>query len=492
MYRFFNQRCGFAIEKDGQVYTEPLIDKYVEYMLGHRKLEYSTVEKHIRAIHRYWVYSLYFQGGNNENFGKHIRGYQRALEKGFVVTKAVTNVELGLRTEREFFKSGKIKNLNFEFSALEKYFEYMINDDTDPLGDVDADELSWFYLDKTDMKALKAQERHSGGSGYGLKAAGIAREVLAPKVTFFTKYKKVKSEQDNDFAGGTDVFPFEHYDKLLEIANDRAKLLYLLCGAASARRSQALQLTKYDIDMRGKNVYLTDPTSDRAPIKDGKVFLDQPGRKTLLWNKHKIDFEVGKYKKISSKYPIPTLDSKDRSLFFIMPKYETMFFEIYQKFTKKINPNYPMIFQTQGESSDPIWLPSNASEQFNTNVEKLNDKFGLSINLTNGIHSLRHMFGTFMANMAHYLEATMPKRGDVEMPNKDIKNIVELFRAFTAKKMGHKFVSSVDRYFRPDEIVDLYVRDIIVENIELVNEFRNNIDFYPKEGPIKTSYSLGA
>ena len=184
--------------------------------------------------------------------------------------------------------------------ALESYFDFMINDDSKPLADAHLYDRTWFYLGKTDMKALKAQEKHSKGSGYGLKAEGIAREVLAPKLTFFTKYKNIKGESDNDPNGGIDTFPLEHYDKLLEVSDDRAKLLYLLCGAASARRSQALQLTKYDVDLMNRDVYLTDPTSDRAPLKNGKVFLEQPGRRTLLWDKHKIDFKVGKYKKISS------------------------------------------------------------------------------------------------------------------------------------------------------------------------------------------------
>ncbi len=488
MYKFFNKKCEFAIEKDGQVYTEPIISKYSEYMLGFRNLEFATVQKYIRAIHRYWVYSLYFPGGNSEDFGKHIRVYHNALKKGFAITKTVANKEFGIRTQRELFKSKKMADPSFEFLALESYFDFMINDDTNPLSDAHINNQAWFYLGKTDMKALRVQEKHSKGSGYGLKARGMARDVLAPKLTIFTKYKRIKAEQESDPVSGTDTFPLEQYDKLLEVADDRAKLLYLLCGAASARRSQALQLTKYDVDLKNKDVYLTDATCNRAPLKDGKVFLGQPGRRELLWGKHKIDFEIGKYKKISSKYPIPTLDCKDRSIFFIMPKYESMFFEVYQRFLKKINPRYPMIFQTQGESDDPIWLPSHVNKQFNRNVEKLNEKYSLSINLTNGIHSLRHMFGVFMANMAYYLEATLPKRGEIELPNKDIKNVVELFKVFAAKRMGHSHVASVDRYFRPDEIVDLYVRDIIVKNIEMVNDFRGNIDFYPKESPIKTNY----
>jgi len=467
---------------------EPTISKYSEFMLGFKNLEFGTAQKYIRAIHRYWVYSLYFPSDNSENFEKHIREYYNILKKGFVVTKTVVNKEFGIRTQREIFKSGKMADPSFEFLALEGYFDFIINGDSSPLSDADIDNQAWFYLGKTDMKALRAREKHSKGSGFGLKARGVAREVLAPKLTIFTKYKRIKPDKDNDPTGGTDTFPLEHYDKLLEVADDRAKLLYLLCGAASARRSQALQLTRYDVDLKEKDVYLTDATCNRAPLKNGIVFLGQPGRRTLLWDRHKIDFEVGKYKTISSKYPIPTLDCKDRSMFFIMSKYESMFFEVYQRFSKKINPRYPMIFQTQGESDDPIWLTDHVNRQFNRNVEKVNEKYGLNINLSNSIHSLRHMFGVFMANMAHYLEATLPKRGDIELPNKDIKNIVELFRVFTAKRMGHGHVASVDRYFRPDEIVDLYVRDIIAKNIGVVNDFRSNIDFYPKESLVKTNY----
>ena len=63
-----------------------------------------------------------------------------------------------------------------------------------------------------------------------------------------------------------------------------------------------------------------------------------------------------------------------------------------------------MVFQTKSDKEDNIWLPSNANDKFGKDIEKLKEKFpkySKKLNIKNKFHSLRHMFGQYIANIAY-------------------------------------------------------------------------------------------
>jgi len=180
--------------------------------------------------------------------------------------------------------------------------------------------------------------------------------------------------------------------------------LYLLCGAASARVGQALSLTKFDVDMQNKKVYLVDPRTNRVPFDQyGDALFGQKPRKELLAADYGIDFRAGKYKNIQFKYPIPFSNGP---LFWINEdKYKTLFFETLQEYQKSNtympemirHPRHPFLFTTQ--SGKRVHARETLS-RLKSSIRKAIRIMNYSKDISNlGLHSLRHMFGHAMAEI---------------------------------------------------------------------------------------------
>lgn len=469
MYRFIGNKCYFHAEKEDTEYYDLFIPHFSEFL--HRTKTHNTVKKYITAIHRYWLYSLFFP--NDESFTwldftfrDWLSEYEVALKKGFRVKMNCYGAQA--KSKGDYFVSKPVSNTGQEFAFLESYFKYLYDKDVNPLYELSQNEELVLFSGARDYKALDIKAKYGKGSGYGLKARGLARESLAERVTIFSEFKKRKKSYGKNHLYSNQVFPFALYDELLEIADDRSKLLYLLCGAASARVGQALSLTKFDIDMKNKNVYLVDPRSERVPLEpNGDALFGQESRNKLLAG-YKINFNTGKYLNIQFKYPIPVARTKKQDLFFIRDEYEKMFFEVYARYRNKIKDDYPMVFQTRSENKDNIWLPSNATDRFSRDIEKLKEKYpkyAKRLNLQNKFHSLRHMFGQFIANMAYMNSDKLNRDHTTRMPNLEIKNTIELYKEFCAKKMGHES-DAVEIYFNADFAVDSYIQMKIQEKHE--------------------------
>lgn len=465
MYKFVGKRCYFYVEKDGESYSEPFIANYTEFLM--RNYPVATIKKHITAIHRFWLYSLFFPNDSwlELSMDNYLDEYQEVLKNGMVINKVFADDETGFKTKKVYYESKPLKRTGFEFEALEKYYKYLQDEDLNPNYDLSENHDLVIFAGGKDYKSLDRKAKYGKGSGYGLKVTGLAREALAEKVTVFSRFKKYDKQSNGLY--GNRIFPFFLFDKLLEIADDRSKLLYLLCGAASARVGQALSLTKFDVDMRNKKVYLVDPTTNRVPVDQyGDALFEQRPRKELLADDYGIDFRAGKYKNIQFKYPIPVMSTTVQDLFFIQNKYRDMFFKTYARYVKTINDGYPMIFQTASNKPDNIWLPSNATDKLAEHIKKLQKMYSehaKHLNLKNKYHSLRHMFGTYMANLAYLKSGKVGGEHTTRMPDLEIRNTIELYKEFTAKKMGHNDPGSVEIYFRTDAIVDSYVIQRIQE-----------------------------
>jgi len=429
LYRFVGNNCYFYAEKDNEEYYDPFISNYSEFL--HRNKAHNTVKKHMTAIHRFWLYSLFFPNDSSFSwldfsFRDWLSEYETALKKGFHIK--MNCHESHAKTKGNYFSSKPLKNTSQEFAALESYFKYLNDKDINPLYELSKNDELLIFSGAKDYKSLDIKAKHSKGSGYGLKATGLARESLAERVTVFSEFKKRKKSYGKKHLEKNEVFPFALYDELLEIADDRSRLLYLLCGAASARLGQALSLTKFDIDMHNKRVYLVDPRTDRVPLdSDGAALFGQEPRNKLLAG-YKINFNVGKYLNVQFKNPIPIIRTAKQDLYFLKDEYREMFFAVYARYRNKIEDDYPMVFQTRSGNKDNIWLPSNASEKFGSDIEKLKKKYPKyekRLNLKNKYHSLRHMFGQFIANMAYINSDKLNRDHTTRMPNLEIKNTIE-------------------------------------------------------------------
>jgi len=481
MYRFVGKKCYFYVEKDDEEYYDPFIPHYSEYLS--RKRTRNTVKKHITAIHRYWLYSLFFPNDSSYtwlefSFRDWLSDYEEVLKKGFRIKMNCFSDDRRTKTIKDYFRSEPLENTGQEFAALEKYFKYLQDKDLNPLyGFSESDKLV-IFSGARDYRTLDIQAKHGKGSGYGLKAQGLVRESLAERITVFSELKERNRGDGSNILYGNKVFPFVLYDVLLEIADDRSKLLYLLCGAASARIGQALSLTKYDIDMHNKRVYLVDPRTTRVPLDPyGNALFGQKPRSELL-KEYRIDFNVGKYLNIQFKGPIPIIKTETQDLFFLQEEYRDMFFETYARYRNKIKDEYPMVFQTVSSKNNNIWLPSNANDKFGGDIDKLKErypKYAKYLNLQNKFHSLRHMFGQFIANMAYLNSDHLNRDHTTRMANLEIKNTIDLYKEFCAKKMGHKRTESTDIYFNADFAVDSYIQKKIQERHEFSSKMKRAI-----------------
>lgn len=464
MYKFVGKKCYFYVEKDGKHYNEPFVPHYSEFLM--RNLTVLAVKKHITAIHRFWMYSLFFPNDSwlELSLSEYLSEYQEALKRGIIIKKFFSDTDLEIKTSGVYFESKRLRDTRFEFEALEKYYKYLHDERLNPKYMLSKNHDLVIYSGEKDYKALDVKAKYSKGSGYGLKATGLAREALAERITLFSKFKKYNKRTNNLY--GNRIFPFFLFDKLLEIADDRSKLLYLLCGATSARRSQALSLTQFDVDMKNRKVYLIDPTTQRTPHdSQGEVLFGQKPRKELLAD-YGIDFRAGKYKHIQFKYPLPVLSTTAQDLFFIQDKYRAMFFEVYARYSKKINNKYPMVFQTISSRPHNIWLPSNADEKFKKHIKELKRLYPAHakyLDLDNKFHSLRHMFGAFMAGVAYLNSGKGSGEHTTRMPDLEIRNTIEIYKEFTAKKMGITS-DAVNVYFRTDFVVDGYILQRVQES----------------------------
>lgn len=478
MYKLIYGQCFFATEKNDIIYTEPFINDYVSYLTNSKNLAQKTIFSHVSVIYKYWIYSLFFSKEEDENLFNYLIRYKNALENGFKIEKDLYLKDFNTTKTLTLIKFKPTKQFCREFSTLEKYFLYIFNQDINP-SDLTTEIPVYFYTNKKNFKKMLIRDKYSKGVSYGLKAKGLMKSALLENITIFKEFKKMKPRTNQYRNQYKKIFPFKYYDKLLSIADNRMKLFYILCGACSARKGQALQLTKYDIDFKNKKVYLIDSRYNFTPLDEQfKPLNNQKGRYDLLKEKD-IDFYKGKYKLIASKYHIPTIDSNDNSLKFLFPKYRNYFFEIYLKYSKKIKSQYPFIFQTQSDDKHPILLPSNVSDFFKRDVKRMCEKYGIDyygehLDIMN-LHSLRKMYGSVMADIAIFQQAHFSKNSNIMLPNKEIINVYELIKIWTAKAMGHSNLKSLDVYFNTTEVSDIFIEQIIFQNMENINQFFNQI-----------------
>lgn len=470
MYYFVGQKCFFYAERQGIEFSDPYIADFTVYLFGQQK-EYNTVKRYVNAIHRFWIYSLFFPNVSwmELELEDYLEDYQEVLNRGFKITNQYFDEKIGANTEYTYFESEKTEDLYYEFSALESYYEFVYDKNLNPKYELTKDHELVIFTGKANYDALDRQSKHGKGSGYGLKAKGYVREALAEKETIFKRYKKFNKGKKKKPIGNM-TFPFVFFDRLLDISDDRSKLLYLLCGASGARVGQALSLTQFDVDPLNQKVYLIDPKTENVPIdEDGDILYGQESRKHLL-AKYGIDFRAGKYRRyIQFKYPIPTDASPIQSLYFIREKYRKMFFETYSRYIKKINRDYPMVFQTESSEPDNIWLPSGAVEKLNRHLKELSilyPKEAKLLKIKNKMHSFRHMFGTYIANIAYLKSNKLEEAHTTRLPNMHIVNTIELYKEFAMTKMGLVSPSSIEVYFRTDFIVDSYIQQSIQKDAE--------------------------
>lgn len=463
MYELINKSCYFYENIDGVEFTDPFISDFYKFKL--RKIEVGTLKKYITPIHKFWIYNLYIKPhrGNTTSLRQYLYEYQDiTMEKGFSIK---TTIEIdGISCSQTLYDFEK-KSDTSDFAALKEYYAFIFDETINPNYHlIENDALDYnIYTSMKDLKKLDKMAEYSNGSSYGLKARGLSRYLLAPTITIFdSMIKSKKRGKKNDSTPSYSkikAMPIEMFNALLQVTNsDRKRLLYLLCGGASARESQALCLTKYDVlaDTSGNNehiINLINPKSDDVPKNsNGVPFRKMLGRRDFLWENYNIDFEIGSYKYVGFKYPIPSRGETDRTLLFLpINNYEELFYNLYFKHIERTNINLPFVFQT---STPKLLLPSQAAKELTRDIEKIKERFPEFRDIhfiKGGFHAMRHMYGQTMAELAyHYQDLVNKKYKDADT----LPNMVERIKGLTMKKMGHSTPGSTDIYFKRTHIIE--------------------------------------
>jgi integrase len=319
-----------------------------------------------------------------------------------------------------------------------------------------------FKLSKN-IQSLNHTSKNSAHDGYGLKMGSLAQNAFANNVS-------ILPNQAKSVIGDIKAFPYQLFDELLQLASPRERLIYLLCGACSARISQALNLTLYDFDYENKNVWLIDPRSN------DQLGIHGIGRKQFLKDVYNVDASSDKlHCIIGFKAPIPLRFKERLPLHWISSLYRELFFETLSEC--KVVPEssriskHPFFFVT---STGNRLMPQQVDVTFKTHCKKLKQKFPeYRVQLDGlGLHSLRHMFGVMMATFQAFL-----------IMNDNKQNIpLDQVKIITKEAMGHRSLSSTDIYFnRPwhlnielgEHITKLFDNMLEVNKYTILEEEKN-------------------
>jgi len=238
------------------------------WMKQMRNLSDNSIKTFLKSMERFWEWSLYNPIGVRETFPSYQARYREALRSGFEISVKMKSewdeeddgIDVTVLKSKPLSKA----TINKEIVGINSYFYFT--------------EESKLIEDHRFINYL--HERHKAArsflAGVQIKKSSFALEATGSKLKYMPPYKIPKNRQRIKY------FPMELFDELLEMSKPRERLLYLLCGACSARIGQALNLTLYDIDYERQEVWLIDPKSDDFDISGYR-------RRQWLLDQYEID-----------------------------------------------------------------------------------------------------------------------------------------------------------------------------------------------------------
>lgn len=374
-----------------------------------RNCKPGTIYQFVKSMERFWVWSLYTDVQENENFPFYLARYMEANLSGYIITEKRFDeylddtIDLVIKNEKPKTKI----TINKELQGIKSFMHFV--------------DQSSFIENKNFIDIFYERQKSKKGflSALEIKKSSPFLDTFGKRKEHLKPYRMtVKSNK------AIKAFPHKSFDALLKIANPREKLLYLLMGSCSARIGQAVSLTLYDVDFGQNEVWLLDPTSDDKDIYGNN-------RNKWLFSKYGIDIKHDKEHNnltMQFKYPIPL---KNEPLYWINEKYRKLFFEtiyeyiddpkyIKEKLRKK---PHPFLFITRNGKR---LTPRSILNTFKSHIRKLNEAGHDIPDL--GLHSLRHMFGVVMSEI-------YAKTND------------EAVMFITKEAMGHEVLESTLKYF---------------------------------------------
>lgn len=410
------------------------LNRYFKYLNIVKKNAPLTIKDNMFAVYHFWLWTLVNELQETEDIQLYLARYLESMENGFSIINVIKLEEYNEEHEYQLYKCTpkKQSTINKEKASVEAFLKYM---KTPQIKDLQLEKNFFAYNKKA---------KYNKGSGYGLKMSKYLQTILIDDMP-------IVETKSNQVYGDLKAFPYKLFEPLLEIAEPRDRLLFLLAGACSARVNQALNLTFYDIDYTSKNVWLIDPRKNDQLGYHGK------GRKDFLMSEYYIDAKKDKaHKSFGFKYPIPTKFIARDPLFWLHKRYKGLFFKTLLEY-KPVpeharNPRHPFFFV---RSTGNRFTDSEINRKLEKYIKILIEKYPEYKYKLEGctMHSLRHMFGSVMAAV----EAKLVMKGN--------SIAADRIRSHTSYAMGHKDPKSTEVYFnRPWDLdVELgeYVQSLI-------------------------------
>lgn len=373
----------------------------------------NTVIKYMSSLERFWIWSLYNPVKENEKLPFYQARYREALKKGFEIVEKLSIYDREYETVIYSSKPLSKATINNQFAGIKSYFKF-----------IEEDSLMT-NQSKINKQYEKRKSENSFLSSIQAHQAKVTYELTAKKEEFLRSYRLTKRSSKNK-----KDFPFKYFDLLLEAAKPRERMIYLLCGACSARIGQTLNLTIYDLDYEKKDVWLFDPQGDDIDL-NGNVrsqwLLEEYGIDTIKDKPHSSN-------DLQFKYPIP---NEYEPLTWLDEKYIDVFFKALLDYTKSKyyvpesarTNRHPFMFVTQTGNR---LRSSELNRRMKTTARKIMEKHNIEEDLTvYSLHSLRHMFGHYMAKL---------------YANTGNDAIIKI----TQNAMGHSSLASTLIYFQLD------------------------------------------
>ncbi len=377
-------KVSIATMFNGELVTLMNSEDWYVWMKTIRDLSDNTISIFMRAMDRFWIWSLYHPIEVKEGFALYQGRYRDMLRSGYEITIRYKDEAFDDEVEFVVAKCDPLKKItiNKEIAGINSYFYF--------------NEESKLIDDHRFINYLYEKHRSAKGflAGVEIKKSSLALEAFGKRVKYLPPYKVAKNRENIKY------FPLELYDELLSIAQPRDRLIYLLCGACSARIGQALNLTMYDIDYDRQEVWLIDPKLEAPDIY---------GNRRSVWLKEEYGIDMQKANEhntpdLQFKYPIPRYHEP---LYWLNEeKYKKLFFETLVEYKKSKyfvsefarHPQHPFLFVTK--TGKRVHARDTLS-RFKSNIRKLVQKHPeYKEKLSDlGLHSLRHLFGHYMAEV---------------------------------------------------------------------------------------------
>lgn len=418
MYKQINNKFYFSLCINNKIYNLPELEKYIRNKIKVKRNKYNTIKTSLSTIKIFILWTLSKPLQDDEDLIFYLSRYLEDAENGFQIYNSIFVKDLNENIEYLL-----VDSLPKEPTTIDKDKRIIENF----LKTTNQDLFATFDL-KKNIKSINHSSKSSRHDGYGLRMGSLSQEV-------FANDESIIPNNNKPIKGDTRAFPYELFNELLQLAKPREKLIYLLCGACSARISQALNLTLYDFDYVNRNVWLIDPRTN------GQLGIHGIKRKQFLMDVYGIDAAKDKpHVDIGFKSPIPLRYKERLPLYWVSSIYRDLFFNTLSEYKlipeSNRDPNHPFFFVT---SSGRRLSKQQVSDTFQRHCKKLKRKFPkYEVQLDAiGLHSLRHMFGVMMATFQAYL---IIKGNPKNIPLDQIKII-------TKEAMGHKQLSSTEIYF---------------------------------------------